>query len=606
MKPLFFSLTMAMATVLSAQCPTLLWSDEFDGTSLNTDDWNYQVGDGCDIGICDWGNNEQQWYQQNNVSVADGVLKIVARQESAGGKAYTSGRINTKNKQDLKYGYLETRMKIPPGGGLWPAFWMLSTDEVFGGWPTSGEIDIMEWTGNEPERLFGTIHFGQASPNNQSSGETLDLDDASWSDEYHIYAVLWEPNRIRWYVDGYLYSSKSTGSVNGEIWPFNEDFHFLFNMAVGGIFGGAIEPGIFPATMEVDYVRVYDLGPPTINGMTSVDEGATERYSVSNLPDEATVVWTAPEGSEIDSSPDLQGRADVTFGGVSGQVIATVTTNCGTYILKVPVAVIPGIRYDFSFENFDDEAQAIYEFSNGALTEVANPTPNSVNGSALVATYTRDAGSQFDVIVYGVTTIENGDDYVAGERGFSIDVNTMAPIGTEVLLQLETNTASGDNYPTGRHSRFLALTTTQGAWHRLTFTLLDEPDGGANPAGIQKMVVLFEANSNSGNTYLYDNLDSYSDMPTSVLNPRQLDFPLSLRPNPASSEVQLAFTLSRAEAFDLQLFDVAGREVVRQENVAGFVGEQTLRLSLEGLSRGVYFVRMAFAGGVRTVRLIKE
>ncbi|MEM9258846.1 MAG: glycoside hydrolase family 16 protein, partial [Bacteroidota bacterium] len=123
MRNLFLAFSLFMTVGLSAQCPTLIWSDEFDGTSLDESNWSYQLEDGCNIGLCDWGNSEAQWYTEENLEVTDGMLKIHARREQIGGKGYTSARINSKNKQDFRYGYFEARIKIPPGGGLWPAFW---------------------------------------------------------------------------------------------------------------------------------------------------------------------------------------------------------------------------------------------------------------------------------------------------------------------------------------------------------------------------------------------------------------------------------------------------------------------------------------------------
>ena len=129
-----------------AQCPNLLWADEFSGTALDEAKWNYQLGTGCDEGICGWGNNELQYYKQENVTLSNGVLQITAKKERVRGSAYTSGRINTSAKGDWTYGRFEALIKLPEGGGLWPAFWMLPTDNVYGGWPESGEIDIMEYS----------------------------------------------------------------------------------------------------------------------------------------------------------------------------------------------------------------------------------------------------------------------------------------------------------------------------------------------------------------------------------------------------------------------------------------------------------------------------
>ncbi|MFK8161467.1 MAG: family 16 glycosylhydrolase [Lewinella sp.] len=594
---LFFS------SFLSAQCPTLIWADEFDGTSLNTDDWNFQIGDGCDINLCGWGNNEQQWYQSDNVSVADGELSIVLRNETVGGRSYTSGRINTKNKVDLKYGYFETRMKVPPGRGLWPAFWMLSTDEVYGGWPQSGEIDIMEWVGREPDNLFGTLHYGQPFPNNSMTGSEIELRNEAWSDEYHTYAVHWEENKISWYVDGYLFGTKQPGNLGGERWPFDQEFHFLLNMAIGGTFGGTIGTGFFPAEMKVDYVRAYDSAPAFLRGARDLENGATNvGYSLGNIPDGATITWTVPEGAIITDDSNPAGIV-VDFTGDGGTITATITSDCGDYTLSTEVYVAPGLRFDYSFENYDDEALAIYEFSNGPLTEVANPGTNEVNGSALCGEYVRDVQSLFDVIVYDVTTLVDADDYVEGTMGFSMDIYSDAFAGKEIVIQLETAAALPENYPTGRHSRYRARTTKQGEWERLTFELLDEPDNNATSTGIKKLVILIDPNRTTGDTFFLDNLDSYSTEPSSLGTVRQLDFPLTARPNPASEDMVLSFELPQPASLTADLIDATGRVVLRQKMEA-LAGANQVMFNVDGLPGGVYFARLQLQNGIRTMRVI--
>lgn len=590
---------------VAAQCPTLLWSDEFDGDALDTDTWTYQLGDGCDIGLCNWGNNEQQWYQQDNVSVADGQLKIVCRQEAVGGKAYTSGRINTKDKVDRKYGYFEARMKLPPGRGLWPAFWMLPTDNVYGIWPQSGEIDIMEWVGREPDNLFGTLHYGQLFPNNSMTGSEIKLRNGDWSDEYHTFGVDWQENTITWFVDGYRYGVKQPGNLGGERWPFDQDFHFLLNLAIGGTFGGTIGSGFFPAEMLVDYVRVYDQAPVFMRGPRDLEANATgAAYSLGNVPAGATITWSVPETAIIADNSNPAGiLVDFTDGG--GTVSATVMTDCGEYTVSTEVYVAPGLRFDYSFENFDDEALAVYASSTGPLTEVANPAPDALNSSALTGRYVRDIQSQFDVIVYDVSTVVNANDFAEGQMGLSMDLYSDAFSGKEVLIQLETASATADNYPEGRHSRYRARTTKQGEWERLTFELLDRPDGGASPSGIVKMVILIDPNRTTGDTYFYDNLDSYAINPSGIGNVRQLDFPLVAQPNPAKDLLNLAFELPRTQELTIDLIDVGGK-LVYQQSIIAVAGSNQVPIAVNDLPRGVYFARLRLAEGLRTVKVVVD
>jgi hypothetical protein len=242
----------------------LVWSDEFYLPMINSANWTHQImGDG--------GNQELQYYTARPVNsrVENGHLLIEARREDylVGGQTYkfTSARLITAGKQDFLYGKIEARIKLPRGTGLWPAFWMMPTDSVYGGWAASGEIDIME-SSNDMYNIGGTIHYGGTWPNNVYSGNTY-INGMDFSADYHIYSIEWEPTVMRWYVDGILYSTKTnwwTGSKtdNGTFpAPFNQRFHIILNLAVGGTYTGIYNwwdvTTNLPQQMLVDWVRVY-------------------------------------------------------------------------------------------------------------------------------------------------------------------------------------------------------------------------------------------------------------------------------------------------------------------------------------------------------------
>ena len=254
-----------------AQCAsipscTLVWSDEFTGTSVDTTKWEFMLGNGSAYGIPGWGNNELQYYTNTNATVANGELTITAKQQSLGGLNYTSSRLRTKNKGDWTYGRIETRAKLPSGQGLWPAFWMLPTATNYGGWAASGEIDIMESKGQNPGLIYNTLHYGGQFPANVSSGTTTSLVGAAGN--FHTYAIEWQAGEIRWYVDDVLVSTKNSWySTAGPFpAPFDVNFHVLLNFAVGGNFVGSPNgTTVFPASFVIDYVRVYQVpvgGPP--------------------------------------------------------------------------------------------------------------------------------------------------------------------------------------------------------------------------------------------------------------------------------------------------------------------------------------------------------
>jgi beta-glucanase (GH16 family) len=237
----------------------LVWADEFeapDGSAVDPAKWSFETGGGG------WGNGELQYYTDrlDNAYIEDGALVIRAQREDYGGSRYTSARLVTTNKGDWLYGRFEIRARLPYGKGIWPAIWMLPTDWEYGGWPTSGEIDIMELIGIEPERVYGTIHYGKP---HTSSGDHYSLPAGQvFADGYHVFALEWEPGEMRWYVDGYHYQMQTqwfTSSTKGTFpAPFDRRFHLILNLAVGGAWPGyPDETTVFPQYMRVDYVRVY-------------------------------------------------------------------------------------------------------------------------------------------------------------------------------------------------------------------------------------------------------------------------------------------------------------------------------------------------------------
>jgi beta-glucanase (GH16 family) len=249
-------------TAIDAQTfSKLAWSDEFNTPGAPDDSkWNYDLGDGCP-NVCGWGNNEQEYYTNDpkNVRVENGNLVIEAHKESKGGKPYTSTRIVSKLKGDWLYGRIEVRAKLPKGRGTWPAIWMLSTEWKYGGWPESGEIDIMEHVGYDPGVIHGTIHSDKYNHVKKTQLEgKVTIADAQ--DAFHIYAVNWTKDKIDFFVDDKLYHTVNRNPQDDfRGWPFDQKFHLIMNVAVGGNWGGAkgIDEAIWPQRMEVDYVRVY-------------------------------------------------------------------------------------------------------------------------------------------------------------------------------------------------------------------------------------------------------------------------------------------------------------------------------------------------------------
>ena len=226
----------------------LIWSDEFDSPGApNPAKWGYDTGAGG------WGNNEVQNYtnRSDNVIVTpEGTLKITLKKESFQGSAYTSARLLTKGKFSFKYGKIEVRAKLPAGGGTWPAIWMLGDNISTASWPACGEIDIMEHVGNQLNKIFSTMHYpGHSGGGGVGGNVTI----PNVTTEFHIYKCEWTSESLKFFVDGNLFF---TFGNNGTM-PFNQNFFIILNVAMGGNFGGAVDPAFSSAAMEIDYVRIY-------------------------------------------------------------------------------------------------------------------------------------------------------------------------------------------------------------------------------------------------------------------------------------------------------------------------------------------------------------
>lgn len=236
----------------------LWWADEFNGNSLDASAWSFENGDGCP-NICGWGNNELEYYtnRKENLFFQDGKLVIETRKENYSGKNYTSSKILTRGKKVIKYGRIDVRAKLPRGKGIWPAIWMMPQNSVFGGWPKSGEIDIMEMLGHEPAKVYGTVHFGPG-PGSTQIGKNYTLSSGSFYDQFHVFSLEWKEDELKWYVDNQLFQTVKKADVGANTYPFNEDFYLIINLAVGGNWPGAPDANTsFPQWMILDYVRVY-------------------------------------------------------------------------------------------------------------------------------------------------------------------------------------------------------------------------------------------------------------------------------------------------------------------------------------------------------------
>lgn len=501
------------------QCGQLVWSDEFDETSLDLTKWNYDLGNGCPN--CGWGNSELQNYtnSNNNIRINGGKLEIEA---VVSNNNYTSARITTQGVHSWKYGRFEMRAKMPSGTGVWPAFWMLP---VNGNWPTTGEIDIMELRGDRPEEIGGTLHYGSSFPANQNDGTSFVLDDSegTFADDFHVFAVEWEEGEIRWYLDDELYKTETENpktlnpGSSSTAWPWDDqEFYIIINLAVGGSntpYTGFQDPSFgTSALMEVDYVRVFDAAQPTANidGPVKVFDQSISTYSVENNTNES-YLWTVPSDATITNG---QGTNSITVdwgfseGGDVTLSLEHISGACvgGTFFYTHPVEVFTN-SCEFDFENFDDQAAMTPGYRDGDLSDINNPGSNAINSSSLVGEYKRNGGSQFDVLIYEGAILDPALEYVGGEKVFKVDVRTDAVVGTSIELQVGNSDFSGD-FPNGVHSTYTAVTTVRNQWETLTFSYSQSPDpnGASYENNLDRMIFLFAPNTFTSNTFYFDNV----------------------------------------------------------------------------------------------------
>lgn len=380
---------------------TLIWSDEFNGSGIDSDKWSYELGnwkldENGNYITGGWGNNEQEFYTDKNASVSDGVLTIAARKENytdevQGSYEYTSSRLSTQHKFSTCGGRIEVRSKCDSGKSLWPAIWMLPEDSVYGGWAASGEIDIMEGWGSTPDKVCGTIHFGDVWPNNTYLTNDYLFTGGDSTENWHTYAIEWDRDEMRWYVDDTLYSTQKDWYTveRPSPAPFDQNFYLILNLAVGGHFDGI--DGIYadPATFangekhfDIDYVRVYSKDdddftptPVTSAALGSYIEGS-EAYvfnkdgktlvhidSVGTLEYGVMALLTARKVSSGDTWR-LEFDADST---AEREMTVTAEDTEYTRYLSETVTISPEKKH-FSFDvDFDHDMSADIKFQLGNI-----------------------------------------------------------------------------------------------------------------------------------------------------------------------------------------------------------------------------------------------
>ncbi|WP_193050525.1 glycoside hydrolase family 16 protein [Pseudoalteromonas undina] len=498
----------------------MVWSDEFDGTSIDANKWNFELN--CAGG----GNNEKQCYtdSEENAFIKDGVLNIVALPAEEGAeKPYTSARLNTRYNADFTYGRFEMRAKLPSGQGSWPAFWMMPTDEVYGTWPRSGEIDILEAVnlktvaedGTVEANIHGTLHYGREWPNNSTSGKAYALPEGmNPADDFHTYAIEWQEGEIRWYVDGYLYATQRRSEVrynskdepvglkhkgwfaeyfeqgNGELtthWdnaPFDKDFYLILNNAVGGdwpenVNNLGVDAAAFAQgqSFEIDYVRVYECAsdPGTGKGCETVRPG------YDNL-DDALVEGKAPVPTP--PSDGVARNLDIFNGTLNANWIAW--DCCGG---TTPETITDADKGDVVKFNINDNNGTVLGFSTRG-----GHFPDGFAGSS----------SPFDASLLLDLN---------GRVSFDMKVVTPPTSSTTWLLKAEAGDGGPNTGDVALSDSVEGVTPVTGQWQTYTFPLSLLQERGLDLSAIDVLMVFPAWQTGEGAEYLITNVVIEGDLP---------------------------------------------------------------------------------------------
>lgn len=385
----------------------LIWADEFNGPALDLSTWSFQLGQFND---CIHYSTDRS----ANTKITDGKLQLIALQESYMGYDYTASVIKTKHTVSWRYGRIEARIKLPVSNGFVPAFWLMPEDERYGWWPMSGEIDIMEHPTNEVNKIYGTVHTDAYSyfTGSEPRGGTIVIDDAGSA--FHLYAIEWSLEKIDFFVDDQKYFTFNNEHQGFQTWPFDQPFYIILNMAVGGGWvGNPTASTIFPAIMEVDYVRVYQTTEDiSVSGPDFVMPQETGLHYTAPFIDGASYEWSVPNTAQIISGQNTP-QIEVSWGQFTGNVELLITTDEETRLMKYPVEMSHNLLKNGGFEKgskywralsgppavagFSLSADVVHTGSHSTMVNIKNPGNNAWDIQLSQTDITLKAGQRYDI-----------------------------------------------------------------------------------------------------------------------------------------------------------------------------------------------------------------
>jgi beta-glucanase (GH16 family) len=554
---------------LSTQLPDwdLVWSDEFDEASINTSKWNFSTGPNN-------ANNEKQYYTSKNASIVDGKLVISAKIEAMGGMPYTSAKLSSINKGDWCYGRIDVKAKLPAAGGTWPAIWMMPTKSVYGGWPNSGEIDIMEHVANNLGWVFGTVHTGaynHTKGTQKGGGKTI----SDCHLAFHEYSIEWYPDRIDFYFDNIHYFTFKNDNKTFMEWPYDQKFYLILNIAVGGDLGGTVNPNaVWPSNMEIDYVRVYDL-----------KIGQNDTVAPSNPTD----VLAIPSGVSANLSwkPSKDDQYIKTYYIFKGEELIDSTSSTSIKIGGLD----PFTEYTFSIQAVDFGGNSSDKIS--VTTTTTDVTSYAVPGKFEAENFIYMSGIQTETCTDagGGTNIAfiNENDWME----YSIDVKNTGTYFFATRVAAQTLKGSFQVLDKNKNVLTTVATPITGAWQKWVTVV----SSGFNlDAGVQRITI--KSLAYDYNLNWYDITDNPTKYVTSLGNTENNS--ANIYPNPLLGN-KLTIEMPDISPADIRIKNLEGKELF---TIHKDFGQKNITIDNLNMKPGIYIVNTSSLYGNKNFKLI--
>jgi beta-glucanase (GH16 family) len=571
-----FALSATLSS-LTAQTRELVWFDEFNGSKLDTVAWAPSTGSA---------DESKYTARPENISISSGLLHLIARKESYGGFGYTSALIRTKGAASWRYGRIEARIKLPSGAGMVPAFWMMPADDAYGWWPSSGEMDIMENPTTQPTMIYGTAHAQAYSYFTGGVPKSASISIADAESAFHLYALEWSPDSLRFFVDDTNYAVVTNDHGGSASWPFDRPFYVILNLAVGGSWVGTPPANVvFPVSMDVDYVRVYQVfGEAVVDGADFVQNGAKGVSYFAPSISGASYAWQVPPGAAVAAGQGTR-HVSVDFGGRSGNVSVAIVGSGGTVTPSVPVLVSNNLLKNGFFERGSKYWETVSGGGGTAAFSLDSAIGAAPNHSAKVAV-TKASTNRWDIqLKQPGFVLAAGQDHILK---LSARAGSVGPKLTMSVIDAATFATFGS-----------ATQTLTNSWKQ--YSVVFKP-GVSVPA-----TLTIDLGETTGTFFI----DSVSVINPSVAGLADGQAVLPLRagleqnyPNPFNPTTNIRYHISDIGYLKLAVYDLLGRLVGTLVDGVREPGDYSEVWDGSRSASGVYVARMSQGGRVFSIRML--